>query len=83
MLLLRDGGRAVECRCFVHHDNVVVVSVRFVSDPFRFVVFVSFRFEFERFYYNSVGGGADYFVRLFLLSCLLGKTTLKFLILYF
>ena len=32
MLLLRGrrGRSAVECRFFVHHDNVVVVSVRFV-----------------------------------------------------
>ena len=40
------GGGAGECRFFVHHDNVVVVSVRFVSDPFRFVILFRLRFDF-------------------------------------
>ena len=43
-LLLRDGRRAGECRCFVHHDTVVVVvfvSVRFGSVRFGLLCFVS------------------------------------------
>ena len=40
------GGGAGECRFFVHHDNVVVVSVRFVSDPFRFVILFRLCFDF-------------------------------------
>ena len=40
------GGGAGECRFFVHHDNVVVVLVRFVSDPFRFVILFRLRFDF-------------------------------------
>ena len=44
-LPLLGGGGAGECRFFVHHDNVVVVSVRFVSDPFRFVILFRLRFD--------------------------------------
>ena len=67
-LLGGGGGGAGECRFFVHHDNVVVVLVRFVSDPF-FGLLCLFRFDSRLRRKNDfirivwvTGDGASHFV---------------------